>query len=84
MSNAAGSSCHTRSRWGRSLEEIYNALPREIRDRIKITKSNVCAGCIRAKLRRNGLEHTLKRLDEARRCEREKVAARSGGAWSRI
>ena len=67
--NATGAGCGTRAHWGKSLQ-IYDALPREIRDRLKIARSNVCAGCVRARLKREGLEATLRQLDQARRLER--------------
>jgi hypothetical protein len=72
MSNASGGRrCRTRSHWSNSLG-IYESLPREVRDKLKIAKGNVCAGCIRAKLKRYGLEQTLRDLDSARRIEKEK------------
>ena len=48
--NGTGRACRTRAHWGKSLE-IYDSLPRELRDRLKIPKNDLCDGCIRAKLR---------------------------------
>jgi hypothetical protein len=42
---------------------IYDSLPREVRDKIKIANSPLCCGCIRADLRRDGLEAVLRELD---------------------
>jgi hypothetical protein len=48
---SGGSTCRSRphyfERW-----EIYESLPVEIRDELKMARSNLYAGCIRATLRR--------------------------------
>ena len=69
--NTSGWHCRSRAHAGRS-QEIYDALPREVRDRIKIAKTKVCCGCIRNRLRRVGLETLLAEMDRSRRIEREK------------
>lgn len=58
---------HAAKRW-----EIYDSLPREVRDRLKIDKNNLCAGCIRVRIRREGLETVLEDLDTWRRLRRER------------
>jgi hypothetical protein len=51
---------------------IYDSLPREIRDKLKISRNNLCAGCVRNSLRRYGLDDELRSLDIERRFRREK------------
>lgn len=69
--NSSGSGCRNRSHNGRGIE-IYDALPREVRDKLKVARSNLCPGCVRNRLRREGLEATLRDLDFERRRRREK------------
>ena len=72
MTNSVGGrGCRSKSHW-RDKWEIYDSLPREVRDKLKIARSNLCVGCIRNKLRRDGLEAVLKELDFQRRLCREK------------
>jgi hypothetical protein len=52
--------------------EIYDALPRPIRDRLKIARTNLCPGCVRARLRKEGLQRLLHDLDFFRLVEPER------------
>ena len=67
------SGSHYRERWA-----IYESLPREVRDRLKRARGNLCAGCVRNSIRRNALEFELKSLDRERRYRREGAAGRCG------
>jgi hypothetical protein len=58
---------HYKDRWA-----IYDSLPREVRDQLKIARDNLCVGCVRNMLRREGLTTALMRLDRWRRMRREK------------
>jgi hypothetical protein len=55
-----GSAAHTRDL------AIYDRLPQPIRDRLKISRDHLCAGCIRLMLRRSRLEATAAWLDHER------------------
>jgi hypothetical protein len=57
--------------------DIYETLPREVRDALKIAESNLCCGCVRNSLRRfqrwygpeEGLQMKLRELERWRRTE---------------
>jgi hypothetical protein len=72
--NATGAGCRSKSHGGDAAHRmaIYDSLPHEVRDKVKIASESLCCGCIRNLLRRQGLEATLKRLDTWRRFHREK------------
>jgi hypothetical protein len=53
--NAIGRGCRTKSQH-RDRWAIYEELPRELRDKLKIAKDNLCARCFRNELRRSGLK----------------------------
>jgi hypothetical protein len=48
--NSSGRGCRSRAHW--DAWAIYESLPREIRDALKIAESNLCCGCVRNHLRR--------------------------------
>lgn len=66
--NPTGRGCRTKSHWGDAAHRmaIYDSVPREVRDQLKIAKVNACAGWIRNELRRDGLEAVVKRLETNR------------------
>ncbi len=66
-----GPSCRGRNHYGKSMA-IYDDLPREVRDKIKIAPTDLCCVCIRNKLRRSDLDVVLSDLDFQRRYRREK------------
>jgi hypothetical protein len=72
--NSAGRGCRLKSHAGDPAHRmaIYDSLPREVRDKVKIARSSLCCGCIRNQLRREGLEAVLQDLDWASRFEKEK------------
>jgi hypothetical protein len=69
--NSTGPGCRSKSHATHHMA-IYDSLPREVRDKLKIANGNLCAGCIRNQLRRFGLDYLLSNLDFSRRFEREK------------
>jgi hypothetical protein len=69
--NSTGRGCRSKSHAAHHMA-IYDSLPREVRDKLKIANGNLCAGCIRNQLRRFGLDYLLSNLDFSRRFEREK------------
>ena len=78
--NSTGRGCRRRAHQGDAAHRmaIYDSLPREIRDELKIARNNLCAGCIRNELRWRGLERVLDSLDLERRYVHEK---RGSEAW---
>jgi hypothetical protein len=69
--NAIGRGCRTKSQH-RDRWAIYEELPRELRDKLKIAKDNLCARCFRNELRRSGLKWVLAQLDMGRRARPER------------
>jgi hypothetical protein len=71
VSNASATGgCRSRPHW-RDRWAIYDALPAEVRDRLKIARADLCAGCIRNRLRKQGLKAVLHGLDFWRTHDRE-------------
>lgn len=68
--NSSGRGCRSKSH--RDTFPIYEALPRAVRDKIKIARTDLCCGCLRNKLRRYGIDFVLDNLDNERRFRREK------------
>jgi hypothetical protein len=68
--NSGGAGC--RSRAHNDDMAIYDTLPHEIRDKLKIAKDNLCSGCIRNQLRRDGFDFTATMLDFHRRRRAER------------
>ena len=66
MSNFGGDGpdCHS----GAPARDLstYDKLPLRIRDKLKIARDNMCAGCVRLMLRRVGIEATAAWLDHER------------------
>ena len=71
--NVSGPGCKAKAHSGLAKQmEIYDGLPRKVRDKLKIARSNLCTGCVRNSLKRLGLEAELVSLDIERRFRREK------------
>jgi hypothetical protein len=71
MSNSSARGCrrkgHYNNRWA-----IYDSLPREIRDELKIARTSLCAAYVRNRLRHEGLEQMLAHLSFRRRLQKER------------
>jgi hypothetical protein len=80
--NSTRSGCRLKSHQGDAAHRmaVYDSLPREIRDRVKIARTSLCCGCVRNELRQlqrlvgtnAGLEQMLQRLDISRCMEPER------------
>jgi hypothetical protein len=80
INNATGSGCRLKNH-AYDRMATYDSLPREIRDKLKIANSNICARCIGNRLRREGLDATLEHLDRTRHYHKERMGREVIYVW---